>query len=316
MSGQRPATIAHHAGEPSRDARMPTPERPRWYQHRYNRAGLYWLAETAGWVPRAARLALARALGSLAPRLVPAERAAARRALATVTGASGPRLDALTTRLFREFAMCFSDLVSTNRQPAPRLLTYVSAVHGAEHLAGVSGGIVSVTAHVGNWELAGRLLATRAARRTNVVVDAAEAAALERWVRRSGEGMHFVPRSHPRVGVELLAALRRGEVVAMQGDRAIGTRGDLCIPFFGRPAWFPPGPFLLARAAGVPVVPAFCVLDARYRYTVHLGAPITVERGDEERAAHAWVGLLESVVREHPTQWFNFFDVWRPVEPP
>jgi len=23
--------------------------------------------------------------------------------------------------------------------------------------------------------------------------------------------------------------------------------------------------------------------------------------------------VLEGVVREHPTQWFNFFDIWNPV---
>ncbi len=37
--------------------------------------------------------------------------------------------------------------------------------------------------------------------------------------------------------------------------------------------------------------------------------PLIVEI-KEERAAQAWVGLLEDVVRDHPTQWFNFFDVW------
>ena len=33
-------------------------------------------------------------------------------------------------------------------------------------------------------------------------------------------------------------------------------------------------------------------------------------------AARTWVALLEGVVREHPTQWFNFFDVWRPFGEP
>jgi predicted LPLAT superfamily acyltransferase len=37
-----------------------------------------------------------------------------------------------------------------------------------------------------------------------------------------------------------------------------------------------------------------------------------VERGGEELAARTWVAALESVVRDHPTQWFNFFDVWKP----
>jgi lauroyl/myristoyl acyltransferase len=116
----------------------------------------------------------------------------------------------------------------------------------------------------------------------------------------------------PAIGLELLAALRRGEVVAVQGDRALGTRGDVSIPFFGRPAPFPLGPFLLARAARVPIVPAFCVLDGDDRYAVQVAKPMTVERGEEEAAARAWVAALEDVVREHPTQWFNFFDVWSP----
>jgi KDO2-lipid IV(A) lauroyltransferase len=290
--------------------------RPRWYWHPYNRVGLYRLAALFGRAPRRLRLLLARRLGRLALRFLPAEREAARGTLAVVTGASGAQLDALTADVFRDFAMCFSDLLSTNRQAGERLLRYVGAVRGVDHVAGLSGGLVAVTAHIGNWDLAGRLLATQSARRTHVVVAPEEVPGLERWVRRQGDGVRFVPRTHPGIGVELLAALRRGEVVALQGDRALGTRGDVPLPFFGRPAPFPLGPFVLARAAAVPVLPAFCVLDRSYRYTVWVAAPITVERGQEEDAVRAWVRVLEDVVRAHPTQWFNFFDVWRPVGEP
>jgi lauroyl/myristoyl acyltransferase len=294
----------------------PVSRRPRWHGHRYNRAGLYRLAEALSVLPRGLRLALARQVARLAPRVLPVERRATRKTLELITGASGADLDELTAALFRDFAMCFADLVSTNRQPAARLAGLLGSVTGAEQFEGLPGGIVTVTAHVGNWELAGRLLATRLARRTHVVVTAEEAPELERWVRRNGEGVRFVPRDHPSVAVELLAALRRGEVVALQADRALGTGGDVWIPFFGRPAPFPLGPFLLARAAGVPVVPAFCMLDPHYHYAVTIATPITVVRGEEERAARAWVALLESVVREHPTQWFNFFDAWNPFGEP
>jgi lauroyl/myristoyl acyltransferase len=307
------ATGGEAGGESSRRAPGPAAQaatRPRWYRHDYNRASLYRLAEVSGWIPRRLRLALARHLGRMAPRFLPAERATIRDALRRITGASGARLEALADGVFRDFAMCFSDLVSTNRQPARRLLGYVDSVTGGEQLEGL-GGLVSVTAHVGNWEMAGRLLARRTTRRTHVVVAPEAVPALERWVRRDGEGMRFVPRTHPRIGVELLAALRRGEVVALQGDRALGDRSDVEIPFFGHPARFPLGPFLLARAAGVPVVPAFCMLGPGYRYHVRIAPPIEARRGAEEVAAGTWVALLESVVREHPTQWFNFFDVWR-----
>lgn len=295
---------------------QPAVARPRWYGHPYNRASVYRLAEALGRIPRGLRLVLARRLGELAPRFLPAERAAVREALTVVTGATGPRLDELTAGVFRDFAMCFSDLVSTNRQPVPRLLAYVESVTGTEHVAELAGGLISMTAHVGNWELAGRLLATRSSRPTHVVVAPEEARELERWVRRDGDGVRFVPRARPGVGLELLMALRRSEVVALQGDRALGTRGDVLLPFFGRPAAFPLGPFRLAGAAGVPIVPAFCLMGQSYRYAVLIAPPISVDRGDEEGAARGWVALLERVVRQHPTQWFNFYDVWRPIVAP
>ncbi len=285
---------------------------PRWYSHAYNRADFYRVAAGLGWLPRPARLALARRIGRLAPRFMPAERAVVRRALTRVTGATGERLDTLTLAAFADFAMCFSDLVSTNRQPASWLTTQVGRVEGLERLAGLERGFISLTAHVGNWELAGRLLAGRSGRPTHVVVAEEEARGLTRWVRRDGDGMRFVTRSRPGISLALVAALRRGEVVAMQGDRALGTRGDVWISFFGRPAPFPIGPFLLARAVGVPLVPAFCVLGPDYRYLVTIGAPLRVVRGGEEDAAHAWVAVLEDEVRARPTQWFNFFDVWNP----
>jgi lauroyl/myristoyl acyltransferase len=315
MSGK---TTVSRDGATAMETTPPEPASgpPRWHGHPYNRAALYRLAEALSVVPRGLRLGLARQVGRLAPRFLPAERQAIEKALGLISDASGARLRELTVALFRDFAMCFADLVSTNRQPAARLSALVGSVTGAERFDTPGTGLVSVTAHVGNWELAGRLLANRLARRTHVVVSPEEAPELERWVRRDGEGMRFVPRAHPSVGVELVAALRRGEVVALQADRALGNGGDVWIPFFGVPAPFPLGPFLLARAARVPVVPAFCLLDPRYRYAVKIAEPITVERGEEEAAARAWVALLERVVREHPTQWFNFFDVWSPFGEP
>lgn len=285
---------------------------PRWYAHSFNRVGLYRLAATLGWLPRPARLALARRVGRLAPRLMPVEHAAVRATLARVLGTAEPwRVDALTVRTFADFAMCFSDLVSTNRQPPARLGSVVGMVEGMDRVPS-GAGLISLTAHVGNWELAGRLLAGRTARTTHVVVAEEEAVHLEQWVRRNGDGVRFVTRSRPTVSLELVSALRRGEVVAVQGDRALGTRGDVLVPFFGRPAPFPLGPFILARAVGMPLVPAFCLLDTDYRYRVKVAEPLIVARGREEDAARAWVRVLEDVVREYPTQWFNFFDVWNP----
>lgn len=286
--------------------------RPRWYAHGYNRAAFYRLAAAIAWLPRGPRLRLAAGVGRLAASRMPSERAAVRATMEVVTGTTGRALDALTVEVFGEFAMFFSDLVSAHRESPARLLARVGTATGIEHVRACDGAVVSLTAHIGNWDMAGRLLASESARRTHVVVAEEESLALERWVRRNGDGVRFVTRSHPTVSLTLLAALRRGEAVAMQGDRALGNRGDVRIPFFGRPAPFPSGPFRLAAAARVPVIPAFCTLGPDRRYTVTVRAPLVIRPGSEEDALRVWVADLEGLVRERPTQWFNFFDIWNP----
>jgi lauroyl/myristoyl acyltransferase len=135
--------------------------------------------------------------------------------------------------------------------------------------------------------------------------------AVERFLRGHDGPVRFVRRTSPTDVLALMAALRRREVVALQGDRALGGRGDCLQPFFGAPAPFPLGPFVLARAAGAPVLPAFCLLRPDRRYTIAIGEPWTVTPGGEADALARWVTVLEAMVRRHPTQWFNFYDVWR-----
>ena len=90
---------------------------PQWYAHGYNRVELYRLAAAMGWLPRRLRLGLSRRVGRLAQAFLPAERAATRKTLEIMTGASGRRLDQLTAEVFGEFAMCFSDLITASRLP-------------------------------------------------------------------------------------------------------------------------------------------------------------------------------------------------------
>lgn len=288
--------------------------RPSWYTHRFNRAGVYRLVTlAAGALPRPLRLSLAAAAArGLAP-LFPGERAVVRANVARILPhASAATREGLVVDVFRHFAMCFVDLLTTNRrQPDPgRLLARVEGEHALKTSAARARGLVVLTAHLGNWELAGRLLARRAGRPTHVVVTAETDPRVERLLRGAAAPVRFVVRDDPTAALPLVAALRRNEIVALQGDRALGNRGDAGVPFFGAPAKFPLGPFVLARASGAPVVPAFCVMNGDRRYAITLGAPIHVGVDGERAALTHWVGVLEGMVRRHPEQWFNFFDPW------
>jgi KDO2-lipid IV(A) lauroyltransferase len=291
--------------------------RARWHKHPYNRSRYYRLAAVAApRLPRPVRTWLAERLAGLLVKRFPAERAAVRRNLTHVLpGRDDAWLDAAVDRVFARFAVCFADLLSLNREESG-LWRHVATRAGQEPtLNALAGGrgCVSLTAHLGNWELGGRLLATLG-RPVHVVMAPEEDPAVGALLARgSRPGLRFVRLTSPTVGVELVAALRRGEIVAFQFDRARGGRGDAAVPFFGVPVAFPLGPFMMAAAAGAPVVPAFCVLQADGSYRLHVEPALAVARGGEVDALAAAVTTLERYVRMHWDQWFNFYDVWERV---
>ena len=286
----------------------------RWHAHGYNRSRYYRVAAaTAPRLPRALRMWLAgRLAGALAARFSE-ERAAVRRNLARIHPDREPAwLDAAVDRVFERFAVCFADLLSLNRGSRVGLWRHVAGIdeQAPTRAALAQGrGCVSITAHLGNWQLAGRLLAVLG-RPVHVVMapeaDPAVGALLD---REAPPGVRFVRLTSPVAAVALVAALRRGEVVAFQFDRAVG-RGDADVPFFRHPATFPLGPFVIAGAAGAPVVPAFCVLGPNASYRLHVEPALSVSRGAEIEALRAAVAILERYVRAHWDQWFNFYDVW------
>ena len=295
---------------PALESVAPRTSRPHWL----NRAPFFRLAAAvAGSTPRRARLQLASAVGGTLAYACRREADVVRANLARVTPALSARaLETQVRELFRHFAMCFADLVTSNRRADTTALR--GGEHEGEHVDGVlDGGFIVLTAHLGNWELAGRLLVGRSQGRPLHVVMAPEAdPRVERLLRHGGPARIVTLRA-PADAIPLVAALRRGEIVGMQGDRPLGQRGDVPVSFFGAPALFPLGPFVLARAAGVPVLPAYCVLREDRRYTVLLKPPIRVERDQEEAALARWVDGLAAVIAQHPTQWFSFVDPWEPA---
>jgi KDO2-lipid IV(A) lauroyltransferase len=289
---------------------------PRWYSHRLNRLVYYRIAgAAAGLLPRRSRLRVARLAGRIAARGLTEERTRVRGNLARILPGAGPRaLERAVGETFANFAACFSDLLTINRGAPERLGAFMVDRRGEEHLdaACVAGrGVILLTAHLGNWELGGRLLVPRVNRPTHIVLAGEQDTDLERYLRRAGERLRFVTRRHATSTLGLVAALRRNEAVAMQGDRPTGER-DVLVEFFGAPAAFPVGPFVLARATGAPVVPAYCAMKTDQRYEMVVEPAIWVKPGEEAGALAAMVTTLERAVRAHPTQWFNFFDVWSP----
>ena len=181
-------------------------------------------------------------------------------------------------------------------------------------------GLIVWTAHLGNVEIASRLLEMHG-RPVNVarVVEDKPAEKMLRD-RMASQQLRIVDLSDgARATIELLQALRRNEIVAIQGDRVYHQRHSVDLPFFSGPAAFPLGPFLLSQASGAPVLPGFVIRQGWLRYRVILGDPILPSpSGDCDASQRAGlcqaVRFLEEQISVHYDQWVNFFDFW-PVNP-
>jgi KDO2-lipid IV(A) lauroyltransferase len=182
-------------------------------------------------------------------------------------------------------------------------------------------GLILVTAHVGNFEVGSMLPAQEGQRRVQLVrepeADAQAQAFLENVLSGFAQDrytMRFLG-DDPLQGMELLDALRRGEIVAVQGDRPRAGGRSIDATLFGRPFPLPPGPAALARAAGAPLLPVFVFREGRRRYRVVFRPPIHAPTSDDPGADRAATMRrvaveIEWAIRRAPHQWFCFRRLW------
>jgi len=181
-------------------------------------------------------------------------------------------------------------------------------------------GIILVGAHLGCWELGGHFLG-RFDIPVNLVVIERELAGIRQLLNSATEGKRFrilTADDDPLRSVPILAALRRGEIVALLGDRSLGG-ADVETSFLGGRVRLPVGPYRLAAASGAPLFQVFVVRQKLgcYRFATFPAEYISREevRFDPSAVparARRYAECLEAVVRQYPFQWANFFPYWEP----
>jgi len=179
-------------------------------------------------------------------------------------------------------------------------------------------GVILLGAHLGSWELGGQLL-NRLGKTVNVVILEKDEARMRRLFERALAARTFklvATDGHPLRSIPIAAALRRGEIVALLGDRTFGGT-DVRVPFLGGSARFPAGPYLLAAMTGAPVFQTFAVRErlGHYRFFAHPAKHIpraTVRAGTEVLVPYAteYAQRLAHAARQYPFQWFNIFPFW------
>lgn len=290
----------------------------RWYQHDYHTVTSHKIIfATIPHIPKLFQPPIAAVTALIFFALLKKERRAIAGNLRLVTGRSGVRLWWQAWRVFYSFCDFMVSYCYVPQATDAALLAMLESgdMQKIDQCLERGNGLVVWTAHLGNWEMASRLLELHG-RRVNIarVVEPNPAEVMLRDLMTNSRLNVVQLNDNPLASVELLNALRNGEIVAMQGDRVYHS---FCAEaqFFGRTAKFPMGPFFLAYISGAPLLPGFVVRRKWLRYQVVLGEPIEFSHAGE-RDVELGAGLekavrfLEATIKSCPTQWLNFYDFW------
>ncbi len=182
---------------------------------------------------------------------------------------------------------------------------------GIEHLKELkdTGGVL-LSAHLGNWEIAGLLL-DEVELKTNILIFEAEheriKAYLDKVMKDKNVGVIAMKKDFSHI-FKINAALNKKEVICIHGDRFLEGSRTKKKQFMSHHARFPLGPFSIVSKLKTPYSFAYAVRGKGRVY--HLSAtPISIEERPEV-LLDKYVRHLEKKLEDNPTQWFNYYDFW------
>jgi Kdo2-lipid IVA lauroyltransferase/acyltransferase len=268
---------------------------------------------------------LAAGLAWLAYRLDRRHRAVA---LDNLTHAYGDQLspaerDRMVRGVYLHFCTLLIELVHLGRRLHPcNWRASLELVGGRMLVDGLLSGksLLIVTAHFGNWELAGYVLGLLGFR-TYAIARPIDNPYLDTYLRdfRQRTGQTVLAKKDDFDQIQ--AVLATGGALATLGDQDAGQRGEF-VPFFGRLASTHKAIALLALEYGVPtLVTGTSKIGEPMRYQVMAEELIRPEEHRDDRdggrvgITRRFTAALERLIRRHPEQYFWLHRRWKHQPP-
>jgi predicted LPLAT superfamily acyltransferase len=191
---------------------------------------------------------------------------------------------------------------------------------GEKHLhdmVGAQKGGLLLSAHIGNWEIAGHLL-KRLGTRIHIVMFDGEQQRIKEVLKKAGAESSadiIVIKNDLSHIYRISDALKHNDLVCIHADRYLAGNKTLSARLLGKPARFPAGPFLLARKFHVPVSYVFAMKERATHYHFFASEPKNYDHWEPEAGLQQMVDEfaqeMEEKLRRYPAQWFNYYDFWK-----
>ncbi|PIB36178.1 hypothetical protein BFP72_12620 [Reichenbachiella sp. 5M10] len=169
-------------------------------------------------------------------------------------------------------------------------------------------GLILISGHYGNWDIAGQLL-NSFDRKINILMYDNEHEKIKEFLSRQGAQSYEVIVQGEGLGhlIKIYEVLKRGEILCMHADRFMTGAPTYDLDFFDQKALFPSGPFQLVSKLKAPFAFVFAHKQSKFNYHFTAHVP-EVDRKKPEEIAQHFAAALEQKVREIPDHWFNYYN--------
>jgi lauroyl/myristoyl acyltransferase len=231
---------------------------------------------------------------------------------------------------FRSFAVfwnfAWSMAEAARAREGQQCITWeLEGLDSLDRLCTSTEGSLVLTAHMGNYDVAAAVFAGKFGRKFNAVRLAEKNAGSQAYMEKTRDAqcseqyqIHY-NRPDSLLGLELINALARGEVVAIQGDRVMADVSIHLVPWSEKLWRMPKGPFILALSSRAPIYPLFILRKGWRRYQILTFPPLSAPTDWRNRPAaldqmtQEWATILAQMIRSHWSQWFVLEDAFEPA---
>jgi KDO2-lipid IV(A) lauroyltransferase len=270
-------------------------------------------------LPRKSSVSLGGFLGKLAYFIIADARKRTRNNLRIAFGKEKDEreLKKLTLNVFENAGKNVADAVRLKDMKWEEIekITQIEGLEYFDDAYKMGKGVVAVTGHISNFELSAAYLSLRGYK-LSVIGRELYDPRLDALLVRSREsvGLENIPSSASVK--QMIKALRSGRALGALADQDSTRVRGVFVNFFGRPARTPVGPALLAYKTESPIVPVAIVREGDDRYKIMVKEPVKLAfTGDKERdtieTTQKYTQVLESIIREYPSQWLWMHDRWK-----
>ena len=183
-------------------------------------------------------------------------------------------------------------------------------------IADMQKGGILLSAHIGNWDVAGHLF-TRLQTAINIVLYDAEHEQIKEYLEgvTGKRNVNIIVIKDNLSHIYAISdALNRNELVCMHADRFLPGNKTMATEFLGQHAKFPMGPFLLAATFKVPVSFVFAAKETKLHYHFFASKIKDYSSFDKDRMMqemlHDFAKEMETKLKQYPEQWFNYYNFW------